>query len=152
MESKIAAEPPAFRVGLVWAGQGTHQKDRHRSLPLMAFSELGKIPGVRFYSLQIGDAASQAQSPPPGMTLVDFTADLHDFADTAALINQLESGHHGRHRPFAILRRARKTGVDFDCSSNPIGAGCSIGKIRPGIPPTARLFRQIEPDDWTQAT
>ena len=89
-QSRFAAEPPALRVGLVWAGQATHQKDRHRSLSLSNFASLGEISGVRFYSLQVGNAADQAKAPAPLMKLIDWTADLHDFADTAALISQLD--------------------------------------------------------------
>ncbi len=33
-----------------------------------------------------GEAAAEADSPPEGMKLVDFSSDLKDFADTAALM------------------------------------------------------------------
>ena len=88
--TRFADEPVALRVGLVWAGQSTHQKDRHRSLTLSAFANLGELTGVRFYSLQVGESAGQSISPPSGMQMVDWTAELHDFADTAALMSQLD--------------------------------------------------------------
>jgi hypothetical protein len=51
---------------------------------------LGEIPGVRFISLQKGTPAAEAARPPQGMELHDFTEDLHDFADTAALVENLD--------------------------------------------------------------
>jgi tetratricopeptide (TPR) repeat protein len=89
-EKRFTDEPQAMRVGLVWAGSGKHQKDRDRSLNLSAFSGLTDISGVRLYSLQLGEKCTQAKSPPAGMQLIDWTAHLRDFADTAAMISQLD--------------------------------------------------------------
>jgi ADP-heptose:LPS heptosyltransferase len=41
-------------------------------------------------SLQKGDAAAEAKAPPSGMELIDRTEELKDFADTAALIANLD--------------------------------------------------------------
>ncbi|HCA26645.1 MAG TPA: sulfotransferase [Betaproteobacteria bacterium] len=85
-----------MNVGLVWAGSPrahdpvSHLIDRRRSLSLAQFAPLAAVPGVHFYSLQKGTAAQQAAAPPAGMELTDFTADLHDFSDTAALVSQLD--------------------------------------------------------------
>jgi hypothetical protein len=51
---------------------------------------LGEASGTSFISLQKGEPAAQAANPPRGIVLHDFTADLHDFADTAALIDGLD--------------------------------------------------------------
>jgi ADP-heptose:LPS heptosyltransferase len=48
------------------------------------------VPGVRLVSLQKGDAAAEAKAPPSGMELIDRTEELKDFADTAALIANLD--------------------------------------------------------------
>jgi len=83
-------------VGIVWAGaqrQGWPELvavDRRRSIALDTMAPLGEVAGVTFVSLQKGEAAVQAATPPHGMALHDFTADLHDFADTAALIEGLD--------------------------------------------------------------
>jgi len=75
-----------LNVGLVWAGSvGGH---RWRSQTVEIFQPLAALPGVRFFSLQKGPAATQA--PPDGLHLIDYTAELHDFADTAALVQQLD--------------------------------------------------------------
>jgi tetratricopeptide (TPR) repeat protein len=79
-----------LRVGLVWAGRPQQWDDRKRSLPLAHLAPLAAVPGVAFFSLQVGEAAAQASSPPPGMRLIDLTSRIADFADTAALVSRLD--------------------------------------------------------------
>ena len=83
-----------LRVGLCWAGGRSSlikiAVDRRRSVTLDTLAPLGAVSGVHFISLQIGPPAAEAARPPPGMALHDFTEDLHDFADTAALIENLD--------------------------------------------------------------
>ena len=79
-----------LRVGLAWAGRSTYKADRDRSVSLSALAPLAEVKGVRFHSLQKGEPARQARTPPPGMNLVDLTDELKDFADTAALIANLD--------------------------------------------------------------
>jgi hypothetical protein len=87
---------PGLKVGLVWAGDSGRAvseaaaRDRRRSMPLARLAPLGAVPGVSFISLQKGEAAAQANRPPFGMTLHDWTGELNDFADTAALIATLD--------------------------------------------------------------
>lgn len=75
---------------MAWAGSSIHVNDRNRSIRLGQLAPLGEVAGATFYSLQKGEAATQAASPPAGMNLIDFTADLDDFADTAAFIANLD--------------------------------------------------------------
>jgi tetratricopeptide (TPR) repeat protein len=77
-------------IGLVWAGSATHRNDRNRSCRLADLAPLAKIRGVRWFSLQLGDAAQQLASSPAGMTIEDPTDGLRDFADTAALMEALD--------------------------------------------------------------
>jgi tetratricopeptide (TPR) repeat protein len=85
-----------LRVGLVWAGGAhSHQHeaattDRRRSVTLVHFAKLADIPGLSFVSLQKGEGALQTSSPPPGFVVADWTNQLTDFADTAALIAALD--------------------------------------------------------------
>jgi Flp pilus assembly protein TadD len=83
---RLDANGPELRVGLVWAGDGKHQKDRDRSLHRWMLDPLRGVPGMRFYSLQLGSPAGQAGGP----AMVDWTTELHDFAATAALVSQLD--------------------------------------------------------------
>jgi FkbM family methyltransferase len=80
-----------FRVGLVWKGDPVNDVDRHRSLPhLSTLAPLWKIPGVSFVSLQKGQGEDEAKPPPPEQPLVHLGDDITDFADTAAIISQLD--------------------------------------------------------------
>ncbi len=83
-----------LRVGLCWAGQRSHSPDylawnRRRSMTLETLAPLAEVSGVQFISLQKDLPAADAASA-HGMPLHDFTADLHDFSDTAALIENLD--------------------------------------------------------------
>lgn len=79
-----------FKVGIAWAGNPVNPRDAVRSCTLQDFAPLAGVDGVTFYSLQKGPGSEQAAAPPPGMALVDPTADLHDLAETAALIAHLD--------------------------------------------------------------
>jgi hypothetical protein len=85
-----------LRVGLVWAG-GAHahqheaaSTDRRRSIALGHFAKLADVPGLSFVSLQKGEAGLQTSSSPPGLVIEDWTNQLTDFAETAALIEVLD--------------------------------------------------------------
>ena len=78
-----------LRVGLVWGGRQT-LRNRRRSCRLNDFAPLASLPGISWYSLQVGEQAGEAASPPTGMVLCDLTPHINDFTDTAALIEQLD--------------------------------------------------------------
>jgi tetratricopeptide (TPR) repeat protein len=145
-QKQFADQPDAYRVGLVWAGQSTHQKDRHRSLSLHSFAGLSLLPGVRFYSLQVGDSAGQAKSPPQGMELVDWTSGLNDFADTAAMISQLDLVISV---DTAVCHLAGALGkpVWVLVAFQPDWRWLLDRDDSPWYP-TAKLFRQPSPQDW----
>jgi len=87
---RLAEQSSSNKVGLGWAGNRAHNNDRNRSMKLAKLAALAQVSGVQFYSLQKGDAATEAKSPPPGMELIDLTKELKDFADTAGLIANLD--------------------------------------------------------------
>ena len=78
----------SLRVGLVWAGKS--YPDPLRTCRLEDLAPLTTVQNVLFYSLQLGSGAEQVGFPPAGMRLIDLTDKIHDFADTAALIEQLD--------------------------------------------------------------
>ena len=82
------AELPAGRkVGVAWAGNPAHSNDGRRSLPEVAVAALLGTPGIRFVSLQFGPQLS----PLAGEAgLPDLTSRLTDYAETAALIANLD--------------------------------------------------------------
>jgi hypothetical protein len=84
-----AAPRSRLRVGLTWAGNPKHKNDPNRSVDPALLSGLATVDGVDFFSLQKSRKNKKAESP-PGLRLIDFTNSLHDFAETAALIEQLD--------------------------------------------------------------
>jgi tetratricopeptide (TPR) repeat protein len=140
----VAAESD-FKVGLAWAGSVTHINDHNRSMPLGALAPLARC-GARLFSLQVGDGSQQAATPPPGMELIDLTGNITDFADTAALMMNLDlvicvdtavahlAGALGR--PTWVLLPLRP---DFRWLLD-----------RPDSPlyPSLRLFRQVKRASW----
>lgn len=79
-----------LRVGLVWAGSGTHVNDMHRSCGLKALLPLTDEPQIEWVSLQAGDPARELSIWPKRVPIIDAAPLLHDFADTAATISQLD--------------------------------------------------------------
>ncbi|MBF0321732.1 MAG: glycosyltransferase family protein [Magnetococcales bacterium] len=79
------------RVGLVWQGNPGHLNDAHRSLPgLATLAPLWQVPGVVLISLQTGLADRPERVHLPGQPVVDLGAQVRDFADTAAIVAQLD--------------------------------------------------------------
>jgi tetratricopeptide (TPR) repeat protein len=150
--SRIAGLP-GRKIGLVWAGAARRDNplalaaDRRRSVTLQHFASLATIPELSVISLQKGDGAEQARTPPPGLVVHDWTEELDDFAGTAALVEALDlvisvdtsvahlAGALGK--PVWILNR-------YDQCWRWL-------RDRTDSPwyPTARLFRQQTPGDWS---
>jgi Flp pilus assembly protein TadD len=89
-QDRLERQPAGFKVGLVWAGNPTHKNNHIRSIALSFLAPLATVSGVCFYSLQKGKAAKETANPPPRMRITDWTDELHDFADTAALVANLD--------------------------------------------------------------
>jgi tetratricopeptide (TPR) repeat protein len=81
---------PKRNIGIVWAGNPAQTNDRFRSMSLSELAPLAQVKDARFINLQKGAASEQAKSPPPGMDLSDWSVELDDFVDTAALISALD--------------------------------------------------------------
>ncbi len=143
---RVAGHSARLRIGLAWAGSPTRKDDRLRSLSLAALAPLGAAKDVVFFSLQKGEAARQAQSPPNGMVLADCSGDLRDFADTAALIENLD----------LVIS------VDTSVAHLAGALGKPVWNLLEFVPawrwlleredspwyPTMRLFRQTRRGDW----
>ncbi|MBC5782776.1 glycosyltransferase family protein [Ramlibacter sp. USB13] len=82
----VLPEGPGPRVGLVWSGGA---KPRHRSVPLAQLAGLAALP-CRFVSVQqeVREDDRAAMAAWPG--LFDAGPLLHDFGDTAALLQCLD--------------------------------------------------------------
>jgi hypothetical protein len=77
----------ALRIGLAWAGNPFHKRDRVRSIPLAECAPWSELFGIAWTSLQIGPAANDAVGA--AIQLARFDTRIRDLADTAALIAQL---------------------------------------------------------------
>ncbi|MGF6972579.1 hypothetical protein QFZ94_001006 [Paraburkholderia sp. JPY465] len=89
--STLDALPPGHRVGLVWKGNAKHHNDANRSLPSLAtLAPLWSVPGLNFVSLQKGQGEDEARTPPLAQPLLDLGARVTDFADSAAVVAQLD--------------------------------------------------------------
>jgi Flp pilus assembly protein TadD len=79
------------RIGLVWAGNARKHLpeaaavDRRRSIAPDRLAPLFDIPGLHFFSLQKDGPAA-----PDRFALTDLMGEMTDFADTAALIANLD--------------------------------------------------------------
>jgi tetratricopeptide (TPR) repeat protein len=83
------AEKPGFRVGLAWAGNPKQENDRYRSIAIEKLRPLLEISGIRWFSLQVGERASDVAALSPE-TITDVSDRLTDFAETAAVMAHLD--------------------------------------------------------------
>jgi tetratricopeptide (TPR) repeat protein len=79
-----------LKVGIAWAGNPKYPRDNFRSIAFEKLSSLWGTPGIQFYSLQTPLKEGELAQFPPRAVLVDLAPDLRDFADTAAVIAQLD--------------------------------------------------------------
>ena len=138
-----------LRVGLVWKGNPQFENDADRSLPsLDVLASLGQVSEVRFISLQKGAGEDEALQPPGGLPLTHIGAQLADFADTAAVVANLDlvisvdtavahlAGALGK--PCWVLLPDYK--ADWRWMADRTDS--------PWYPGTMRLFRQPKMGDW----
>jgi tetratricopeptide (TPR) repeat protein len=87
----LDALAPCRKIGLVWKGNAKHHNDANRSIPsLTTLAPLWRVPGLSFVSLQKGQGEDEARDPPDGQPLLDLGANVTDFADSAAIVAQLD--------------------------------------------------------------
>ena len=129
-------------VGLVWAGNLDNPREKDRSIRPEALGPILDVPGVSFVSLQKRQANSG--EIPAGM--LDIAEEFRDFADTAAVIENLD---------LVIT-------VDTAVAHLAGAMGKPVWIMLPFVPdwrwmldredspwyPTARLFRQGRAREW----
>jgi Tfp pilus assembly protein PilF len=138
----------ALRVGIAWAGNPRHTKDRYRSISLSLLAPLFQGEGVSFYFWQMGQAVDQREGF-PGISrapVLDLAPVTTDMADTAAQMAHLD----------LVLT------VDTSVAHLAGALGKPTWLMLPYTPdwrwlleredspwyPTMRLFRQPSPGDW----
>lgn len=83
-----------LRVGLTWAGdprikmRAANALDRMRSLHFKQMLPLLDVPGIEFYSLQLGELTAHQLNGHP--QVINVTSEIRDFEDTAAIVENLD--------------------------------------------------------------
>jgi ADP-heptose:LPS heptosyltransferase len=135
-----------LRIGIAWGGNPKQCRDRQRSIALGKLAAITQVEGVVVYSLQKGDAATQLEQLPAEIPLIDLGPQQSDFADTAAIIANLD----------LVIS------VDTAVAHLAGAMGKPVWILLPKVPdwrwmldredspwyPTARLFRQPAMNDW----
>lgn len=137
----------APRIGLAWAGNPKHDNDSARSIPLRKMLRLLQ-PGLEFIALQRDLSAADRLLLAGEPALHSHAAAQTDFAETAALLAQLD---------LVIC-------VDTAIAHLAGAMGKPVWLLLPHAPdwrwmleredspwyPTMRLFRQQRPGDWDE--
>ncbi|NTX26681.1 tetratricopeptide repeat protein [Burkholderia pyrrocinia] len=80
-----------LKVGLVWTGNRTHQRNPLRSVSSVAYADaFAALPNIEFHNLQLDAHAEVMQAREAGLALVDHADALQTFDDTAALVCNLD--------------------------------------------------------------
>jgi len=136
----------ARKVGLVWASEPRNQIAPMKSVAFGQFEPLRSVADVQFYSLQMGYAAAQASERSAPIAVADLTDGIGSFADTAAIIANLDlvisidtavahlAGAMGK-PVWALLQFA------------PDWRWYPLAETSPWYP-SMRLYRQTSPGDW----
>ncbi|MGA2230966.1 MAG: glycosyltransferase family 9 protein, partial [Tepidisphaeraceae bacterium] len=140
---KARAPREGLRVGVIWSGNAP--RTTGRGIALRQLTPLFRVPGVWFVSLQKNEAALQIREAPE-LAIADWGRELSDFAETAALMANLDliisidtatahlAGALGR--PVWTLL---PFGADWRWLLNRADSPWYL---------TMRLFRQPKPGDW----
>jgi tetratricopeptide (TPR) repeat protein len=131
------------RIGLAWWGS---QHIPKRSLPIEALQPVLALPGLEFHALQKELPPAHRDWLAAHPMLVDHSSELHDFADTAALISLLDLVVT-IDTSVAHLAGALGTPVwimlQYSADWRWLLERCDSPWY-----PTARLFRQTRRGDW----
>jgi len=140
-----------LKVGFVWASGGRERSGNltatdQRSCPPALFVRLLSLPGISLYSLQVGRWATTINEFKDENRLQDLSSQIEDFADTAALIAQLDLVI-SVDTAVAHLAGAMGKPVWTLLAFNPDWRWMREREDSPWYP-SMRLFRQRQPGDW----
>ncbi len=82
--------PTPLKIGIFWQGSIGHKSDSKRSMPLIHFYPICRLPHVKVYSLQKGEGIEQLDNLPEDIKIVNLGETFNDFSDTAAAIENLD--------------------------------------------------------------
>ncbi|MBL8675658.1 MAG: tetratricopeptide repeat protein [Rhodospirillales bacterium] len=87
---RLALAGDRFKVGIVWSGSVTFRGNSKRAVGLERFLTFAGVPGVQLFSLQKGPPYEEYRQQAPHPLVVDLGSAFDDFADTAAIIRELD--------------------------------------------------------------
>jgi len=135
------------RIGIVWKGSSEHARNLWRSPGIDVFRPLLTVGPADFCSLQKDDGSSDLKSSGLFRQIDDRQAGMKTFAETAALIDHLDLVITP---DTAVAHLSSAMGCQTWILL-PYVAEWRWGMVREDCPwyPSARLFRQSAPGDWT---
>jgi tetratricopeptide (TPR) repeat protein len=137
----------SMKVGLIWSGNPGQEHNRHRACRFADLLPLLSVQNVTFFSLQKGAPAAELHTVSPPPLVIDLSPHLGDFAETAAVMHELDlvistdtgpahlAGALGR--PIWLLLSAIPDWRWF------------LGRQDSPWYPSMRLFRQTRVGVWT---
>jgi hypothetical protein len=134
-----------LRVGLVWSGNPIHSNDHNRSTSLRTFIPILDLDAT-FVSLQKNPRPDDRASLNERSEIIDPTADLTDFVETAALLSCLDvviTVDTSVAHLAAALGRPTWILLPYDPDYRWL-----LGRDDSPWYPTARLFRQDKTRDY----
>jgi Tetratricopeptide repeat/TPR repeat/Glycosyltransferase family 9 (heptosyltransferase) len=134
-----------LKVGLVWAGNHPQRMlDEGRLNGLDVLAPFAEFHNVKYFSLQKGPKAKLPL--PPGLEITNLSDDLHDFADTAAVLENLDLMIS---MDTSVAHLAGALGRPV-WTLLPVASDARFLLDRDDSPwyPTMRLFRQVTVGDW----
>lgn len=86
-----AASANKLKIGLVWQGNPAQAQDHVRSCPVELFGKIALRRDVVWYSVQkAAEGLKASQCAMPGPHVIALGDELRDFADTAAVLSELD--------------------------------------------------------------
>jgi tetratricopeptide (TPR) repeat protein len=134
-----------LRVGMVWSGNPVHSNDHNRSTSLRVFTHLFDLDAT-FVSLQKDPRPDDQATLRKHPDIIDPTADLTDFVETAALLSCLDvvvTVDTGVAHLAAALGRSTWILLPYNPDYRWL-----LGRDDSPWYPTARLFRQTKTRDY----
>lgn len=138
---ELAPSKERTRVGLVWSGSPNHKNTARRDVPAKALAPLQTIPGVAWYSFQVGRSG---ELPFPG--IIPLEELLSNFSDTAYALSAMDLVITV---DTSVAHLAGAMGIPtlLLLSSMPDWRWMMGRQDTPWYP-SMRLYRQMSPGDW----
>jgi len=79
-----------LHIGIAWAGSPLNENNYHRSIPLVRFLDLYRVPGIQLYSLQVDEHRKHLNDIGAGSLIPDLAHYIRGVSDTLSLVRQLD--------------------------------------------------------------